>query len=150
MSKRIYLAGPIKGLKYKESNSWREYATNELSKFGIIGVSPLRCKDYLNNGEVVLAPDKNPLSCDRGIVTRDRWDVTQNCDAMLANFLDAKEVSIGTVCEYIWADMARKPVITIIEQKGNIHDHPMIREATGFRVKTLEEALEIAKAILNP
>ncbi len=150
MPRRVYLAGPIKGLTYKGCTSWRDYATKELERWEIIGVSPMRCREYLDNGQIIFEPDKNPLSCDRGIMIRDRWDVTQNCDIVLANLLDAEKVSVGTMFEYAWADMARKPVITVIEKEGNPHEHPMIREATGFRVETLEEGLYMARAILKP
>jgi nucleoside 2-deoxyribosyltransferase len=150
MSKKVYLAGPIKGLTYDKCNSWREYAIEELAKHNIIGVSPIRCKEYLNTGELLLGSYETPLSCDRGIVTRDRWDVTKNCDVMLVNLLGAEKISIGTMFEYAWADMARKPIITVIELEGNIHDHAFVRETTGFRVETLKQGLEIAVAILNP
>ncbi len=150
MPKKVYLAGPISGLTYNECNSWREYAIKELEKYGIIGVSPLRCKAYLNDGGIISKSDENPLSCDRGIFTRDRWDVMQNCDVLLANLLDAKEVSTGTMFEYAWADSIRNPIITIMESQGNVHEHTFVREATGFRVKTLEEAVKIAEAILLP
>ena len=149
MSKKVYLAGPIKGLTYGECTSWREYAIKELAKYDIIGISPMRFKEYKNTGTILKEPDNKPLSCDRGIITRDRWDVTKNCDIMLANLLGAKIVSIGTIFEYAWADMARKPIITIIEKEGNLHEHAMVREATGYRVETLEEGLYIARAILS-
>ena len=148
---KVYLAGPIRGLTYKECTSWRDYAIKELAKYGIIGVSPLRCKENLDNGEIILEQQKGmPLTSERGVITRDRWDVVQNCDIFLANLLGAKEVSIGTMIEYAWADIARKPIITVIEPQGNVHDHLMIREMTGFRVGRLEEGLYIARTILNP
>lgn len=148
--KRVYLSGPIMGLTYRGCNSWREYAIKELDKLGIVGVSPLRCKMYLDNGGILGDSDQLPLTCDRGIVTRDRWDVTQNCEVMLTNLLGAERVSIGTMFEYAWADMAKKPIVTIMEKQGNVHDHIMVRETTGFRVETLEEGLEIVRAILLP
>ena len=150
MSKKVYLAGPIRGLTYEGCNSWREYAIKELAEHNIIGISPMRCKEYLNTGELLLECDENPLSSSKGIVIRDRWDVTKNCDILLANLLGAEKVSIGTMFEYGWADAMRKPIITIMESQGNVHDHAFIKETTGFRVKTLEEALKIARAILNP
>ncbi len=73
--KLVYLAGPIKGLIYDDCTSWREYAIKELKKYGIIGVSPMRAKEYLDNGEILTAPDNRVLSCSRGIITRDKWDV---------------------------------------------------------------------------
>jgi nucleoside 2-deoxyribosyltransferase len=152
MPGKVYLAGPITGMTYEGCTSWREYAIKELKKYDILGISPMRCKEYLNDGSrefLRLKPDERPLTSDKGIVTRDRWDVTQNCDIILANLLEAKQVSIGTVFEYAWADMARKPIITVIESKGNPHEHPMVRETTGFRVETLEKGLYLARAILS-
>jgi len=37
-----------------------------------------------------------------------------------------------------------------MKPEGDLHDHSMVREITGFRVATLEEGLDIAKAILLP
>ena len=145
--KRVYLAGPIKGLNYNQCNDWREYAKKELEKEGIIGVTPMRAKEYLNTGQVIMDADENVITSQKGITMRDRWDVT-SCDVILGNFLGAKNVSIGTMIEYGWADSARKPIITVMEREGNVHDHPIIRELTGFRVESLDEGLYVAKAIL--
>ena len=148
MEKRVYLAGPIKGLVYNDVMSWREYAKVELAKYGIVGVSPFRAKEHLNHGEILKEPDDNIISCQKGLTVRDRWDV-MHCDLLLANFLGAKEVSKGTMIEYGWADAFRKPIITVIEKEGNVHDHPIVREITGFRVENLEEGLDVVRKILN-
>ena len=148
MEKRVYLAGPISFQKYEGCNGWREYARRELQKYGAIGVSPMRAKEYLNHGRIIVGSDNNVMSNDQGITARDRYDV-MSCDIMLANFLGAKEVSKGTMIEYGWADAFRKPIITIIEKEGNVHDHPIVRELTGFRVESLEEGLDVVRKILN-
>jgi len=146
--KTVYLAGPISGLDYNGCNSWREYALKQLEDLGISGISPMRYKNYLSEEKVISDEYNTALSCSRGLTTRDRFDSTR-CDVFLANLLKAKNVSIGTMIEYGWADLARKPIITVIEKKGNVHDHSIVRELTGFRVETLEEGLHIAKAILS-
>ncbi len=89
------------------------------------------------------------LSTNRGIMTRDRWDATR-CDVLLVNFVDAAQgkVSIGTCMEIAWADLKRIPIVCAME-KGNAHEHGMIFEALGYRVNTLDEALDIVKAILK-
>jgi len=51
--------------------------------------------------------------------------------------------------EYGWADASRKPIISVIEKEGNVHDHSIVRELTGFRVETLEDGLHVARALLN-
>ena len=158
--KRVYLAGPITGLSFEGCTDWREYAIKELGSVGITGLSPMRSKDYLQRERIVGdCYDDKVLSCARGIITRDRWDTTR-CDIILVNLLGAEQVSIGTVIEMAWADLSRTPSIVVMEptlpstgtpvRAGNIHEHSMIREMSGFRVETLEEGLNVAKAILLP
>ena len=147
--KIVYLAGPITGLSFDGCTDWREFAIKELSTVGITGLSPMRAKDYLRNERIVGdSYEDTVLSSSRGIITRDRWD-TNRCDVILVNFLGAEKVSIGTVMELAWADAARVPSIVVIEP-GNVHEHSMLREVTGFRVETLEEVLNVAKSILLP
>ena len=149
----VYLAGPITGTSYKNSNNWRDYAVKELAKYGLKGISPMRFKNYLSDEESIKdnydkEKEKSLLSGSRGITVRDRFD-TFRCDVFLANLLGAEKISIGTMIEYGWADSNKKPIITIIEKEGNPHDHSMIRELTGFRVENLDEGLYIARATLS-
>lgn len=151
MLRRVYLAGPISGLNYDGATEWREYATDELAKNGIQGMSPMRCKDYLKDmGDLSANVEEygkiNVMSSARGIMTRDRYDCT-NCDVLLVNLLGAERISVGTVMEIAWADLCRTPIVCVMEP-GNIHEHAMIDEAIGFRVSTLDEALAIVKGIL--
>lgn len=148
MEKRVYLAGPISGLSYGGCTDWREYAKSELAKEGIIGVSPMRAKEYLAEEMNIKDSYNTVLSCGKGITTRDRFD-TKNCNLVLANLLGAKKVSIGTVLEFGWADAYRNPIIAVMEKSGNPHDHAMIKELIGFRVETLDEGIHIAEAILS-
>lgn len=150
--KTVYLSGPITGLTYDEGKEWRTYAREALLGWGkedILGLDPLRGKDYLR-GEGVLT-DKylnlNPLSTPKGIVTRDRND-TMKADAMIVNLLGAERVSIGTVLEIGWADAARVPIVLVMED-GNIHDHAMVRELAGFVTTDLDEAIRVVLTILG-
>jgi len=150
--KIVYMAGPITGLSYSGSTNWRILFKNLLKSTEdlLVGLSPLRAKDYLAEElEIKDHYAEHPLSSQRGITTRDRNDV-MNCDLLLVNLLGAKTVSIGTVMEIAWADMLRKPIVLVIEKEGNLHDHAMIREVTGYRVESLADALPIIKAILLP
>jgi nucleoside 2-deoxyribosyltransferase len=148
--KTVYLSGPISGLRYAEAREWRDVAAESLAEEGIVALTPLRGKNFLEkiDGPLLKAghPTK-PLSTPKGIVTRDRWDAMR-CDVMLVNLLGATDVTIGTMIEYGWADAARNPIITVMEPEGNIHDHAFIREMSGYVVDTLEEGIAIAKAIL--
>lgn len=148
MEKSVYLGGAIRGLSYRGSTDWREYAKQELAKHGIVGISPMRAKEFLKNETRIEGSYDPVIASQSGIVSRDRFDV-QSCSIMLANLLGLEQISLGTMVEYGWADAYRKPIIIVIEKQGNPHDHNFIRELTGFRVETLDEGLYVAKAILT-
>ncbi len=165
--KTIYLAGPIAGLDYAGATSWREYVKHRISHtfFSTFSkatavsnpievLSPMRGKNHLSDVKEFSSngDEYKPfgvLSSNRGIITRDRWD-TMRCDVLLVNLLGAKKVSIGTVMEIAWADSKRTPIVCAMEESGNPHEHGMVTEAIGFRVETLDEAINIVKGILLP
>lgn len=143
----VYLAGPITGLTYEGASDWREWVAARFPAY-IVAVSPLRGKDYLPRGTALADHYEPALSTTKGITTRDRFDVMR-ADLILVNFLGATRVSIGTVMEIAWADMLRKPIVVAMEP-GNIHEHGMLKESSGFIVPSLEEAIEVIKAVLDP
>tara|TARA_Y100000310_G_scaffold336580_1_gene421526 strand:- start:656 stop:1114 length:459 start_codon:yes stop_codon:yes gene_type:complete len=146
---RVYLAGPINHQTYDESIGWRAEAEDQLAHYGIEALSPLRGKEWLKDVGVILDSYENtPLTSQRGITTRDRFDV-QSSDVVLANFLGAKLASCGTPIEFGWADANDIPVVMVMESEGNPFDHPMMREIAGFRVETLDAGLLIVRALLN-
>lgn len=150
MNGTVYLAGPITGLTFEGCTDWREYAKGKLAEDGIVGFSPLRCKEYLAERGVMdaMGYDDAPLSSPKGITTRDRWDVLTR-DVVLVNLVGAESVSIGTVMEVAWADLARKPVVVAMDE-GNVHTHAMLTHAAGFIVPSLLEAIAITKALIMP
>lgn len=148
----IYLAGPISGLTYDGAVDWRNTVKETLddaSKGQIQCLSPMRHKDYLLNESKIKDDYEQILSSQRGITARDRFDATR-CDLLFVNFLGAKKVSIGTVLEIAWADSQRIPIILVMEDENNPHEHSMVRELCPFRVNNLEEGIEIAYKILMP
>lgn len=145
----VYLAGPITGCSYGGCTDWREYVMNKLPQ-GLVGLSPMRSKQYLTQETTVADQyDEKVLSSQRGIFARDMWDC-RRCDAILINLLDAERVSIGTVMEVAWARAFDKPVVLVMENEGNIHEHSMLREACPFRVETVDEGIEVLKALFVP
>lgn len=147
--KTVYLAGPITGLTYDDGQDWRLRAAAQLDQLGVRALSPLRGKDYLRSfGKL---EDQyvgvHALSEPAGIVTRDRNDCTKS-DVVLANFLGAERVSIGTVMECAWADLARVPLVLVMEP-DNIHQHAMVRQVAGYIVDDLDEAVAITATILG-
>jgi hypothetical protein len=64
------------------------------------------------------------------------------------NFLGSRRVSIGSVMEIAWADAWRKPIVVVMD-KGQLHDHSMIREVAGFVCRDLDEAIGAAVMVLS-
>lgn len=172
--KKIYLAGPIAGLSYNESAlGWREFVDDQLTgyygpkkMYGDNGIqlscySPMRGKSFLRDVKKDQILDKleykdSPVSTTLGILGRDRYDTT-GADVVFMNLLGAKAVSIGTMVELGWADMARRPVILCMEKPGsigdglsNIHEHLFVQGLITYRVDNLLDGIACAKLILLP
>lgn len=160
---QIYLAGPITGCTYQGCTSWREAFKEMLAK-AMAGpdwrpeevrcLSPMRAKDYLDQVGIINkdypSVEFGPLSCSRGIMTRDFFDCCR-ANILVTNLLGASVVSIGTVMEIAWAYQNNTPNIVIMEPDNkNLHEHPMIWEAIGFRVESLQQAADTAVAVLWP
>ena len=152
IERKIYLAGPISGVSWDTATEWRRDFSKKLQRISPVlhAASPLRKKEYLSGRESIatfVEESLSPLSTARGIMTRDHWDCMDS-HLIVANLLGTQRVSIGTVMEIAWAHAYRKPLILVMEKTGNPHDHPMITEATGFRVDNLDDAVHLCGAIL--
>jgi nucleoside 2-deoxyribosyltransferase len=154
--KTIYLAGPIDGQTYSEATKWRNDLKEALHYDGIKAIDPMRSQTYLADIEGPLTSCKIAASMKEDelsvtashITTADRFDCT-NCDFIIVNLLGAKKVSIGTMIEVGWANANNIPVILVIEQEGNIHEHPILDECSGFRVDCLEKARRLISELLS-
>lgn len=146
---KIYLAGPISGCTFEECTDWRDHFIEMIPK-SVQCLSPMRGKSFLKDKGIINGSyeEDGPFATRRGIMTRDFFDCNR-VDIVVANLLNAESVSIGTCMEIAWAYQSRTPLIAIMEE-GNIHEHPMILEAIGFRVDSIEKAAFIAKTILWP
>jgi len=146
---KVYLAGTISGLTFDGAQGWREEFRTKIHP-DIECYSPLRGKDYLTiRGPLEGSYDEYPLSTDRGITHRDRFDCTGS-ELVVCNLLGATRVSIGTMIELGWADANRVPVVLVMERSANIHDYPMVREIASFRVDNLQDAMKITEIVLLP
>jgi nucleoside 2-deoxyribosyltransferase len=152
---KVYLAGPIQSLTYDESEDWRNLVIASMPS-DIVCYSPLRSKQFLRaygvlgeGGEGADTYPESPLATSRGIMSRDHMDCSK-ADLVLCNLMGAKRVSIGTMFELAWTFSYRVPLVVCMEPKGNMHDHPMVRESINFRAQSVEEGIELTKAILLP
>ena len=150
--KQVYLAGPITGLSYADArNGWRRDVADMLFPH-VDCLSPMRAKEFLAKEENLRGDPgmyDNVLASSKGILTRDFNDVSV-CDAIIANFIGATKVSIGTCVEFGFAHALRKPVILVMEPPAwkNVHDHAFLDQIAGYRVDNLNDAAFIAKSLL--
>lgn len=150
----VYLAGGIAGLTGKGATDWRHEASELLEARGIESLDPMRAKYALSVQDRISTDFHDYADCGafftaKGIMTRDFNDV-KRCDALLVNLLGLEKPSLGTIMELAWAYALQKPAVVAIEASGNPHDnHPMIHEAMGFRVTTLDEAIDSIAVILG-
>ncbi len=150
MKYHVYLSGPITGLTYDDGDDWRKEAA-KLFNENITPLNPLRCKEWARDIGIIddTAGDKHPwMASDQFIGTRDAWD-TMRCDVMLVNLIGATQVSIGTVLEIGMAHAASVPIFIAMEDKGNCHEHGMIRAYTTMRFNNIFEAVAATNALLS-
>lgn len=148
---KVYLAGPITGLTFDESEDWRREMQAAFSEIGVAAVSPLRGKNYLKDvGKISGGQDyPHPMSTDKGVINRDAHDV-RTSDLVIANVLGAEVASPGTCVEIGIALEAKVPTIVVMEADGsNPHDRHMIRGAVGWVVHDLDDAFKIAATVLG-
>lgn len=176
--KKIYLAGPITGCNYNSARfGWRQDFKNALDTVQAVKhtehiqcYSPMREKEFLEKDQCIGAElnyeSLHGFGTPQGILTRDHNDVKE-CDAMIACFLGATRVSIGTCIEIGFAHAYRKPLILVMEPAAfedgldgdksirgtvvkNVHDHVFLRACAGYCVPTLKHAADIAFSLLTP
>ena len=148
----VYLCGPIAGCTYEEARyGWRRDLADMFEK-GIPVLSPMRQEGHLAevSGPIgTFAPDRKAIATQRAIVAKDKLDLHQ-CSIVVANFLGAESVSIGSVAEIGYASAIGKPIVVVMEPTGNIHDHLFIREMADIRVESIDEAADVVNALLIP
>jgi len=152
----VYLIGPVKGCSYDTATNWRDEVV-KMFPSEITVLSPMRGKDFLRGTahldiqSQVVAHDivARHLTTPRGITLRDRFDVMR-ADAVLGNFLGADKISIGSIFEIAWADLCKIPIILAMEDRGNQHEHPMVRECAWHIFPELEQAVRCVSGILLP
>lgn len=143
----VFLSGPITGLNFSDSVSWRNEVISKFPK-NIIGFSPMRGKDHLKNEIDIKDHYDHILSQPKSINRMDYFDVKRS-DAILVNLLGTKRISIGTVMEIAWAYEMGKPIVIAME-KNNMHQHAMINECADFVVDNLDLAIEVIVHLLIP
>ena len=146
----VYLAGPIAGTKFKDCVDWRKHFVRHMPP-SITCLSPMRGKEACFSNDELIEPkayDDHVLATDEGILSRDFFDC-HRADLIVVNLKGATRVSIGTVMEIAWGHARKIPMVFIMEEEGNLHDHPMIRAARSFRVDGANEAFRLVRTILD-
>ncbi len=139
----VYLSGPITGCSENQAAHWRMHVRVRLGP-GLVTIDPMRdAVDFsiLSEHHMDDAARLRSLLHGREILERNRFDIAR-CDVLLANFLGAQRISIGSVGELFWADAFRKPVIVVREAHHNLHDHGLINAIAFLTFDKLDSAIE--------
>lgn len=149
---KVYLAGPLSGLSFKDCVNWREEVARKLAG-RYMCLSPMRGKDSLkdvwDDTKVAQGYGDGPYtpSSSQALFRRDHYDV-HRCDILLANLLPAKKASIGTMMEIAWAYEAGKFVLLVMDQE-NIHNHAFVIQSASLIVPGVQMAIEYLMGVLN-
>jgi nucleoside 2-deoxyribosyltransferase len=141
---RVYLSGPITGLKKSDIQLWRERAFSLLSP-SVQVIDPARSyyDETKSFEKKTISEEMQRLRHGRFIVDRNK-NLIKDCHVVLANFLGARtRVSIGSVGELHWADAFGKPIILVRHTHGNVHDHAMLNAIASEICFDLETACEV-------
>jgi nucleoside 2-deoxyribosyltransferase len=147
--KTVYLAGPITDCNNVEANDWRAVMSEELGRWNIRGISPLRCEPLHGERYTLGTPDPR-FGVPRAIASKNFLDV-QMCDMTLCylpKYINERRLSIGTIIELAWAHALRKPTILVSDYPFVI-DHPVVQANAGWIVSTLDEGVDIVTGILG-
>ena len=149
---KVYLAGPIAGLTFNQAQDWRDYAAEMIEGYDlpIRCFSPLRGKEYLDNGNIIgmQAYDEHVLSSAKGVIARDGNDV-RTCDLLFVNVDGVTSISGGTAWELGVAWALNKIVVMVAANDGNPYlKHLILSQVPAFIVPTLDEGIAVTKAVL--
>ena len=143
---KIYCVHPISGLDATSVFNYYDRIQKTLESYGYIVFSPMYAKNELRTEIKFRESDyRNPTCTNHAIFRRDSFMVNQS-DVVFANFLSAKNVSVGSCMELAWASWLHKHTIVIME-KENPHRHAFILEAADIVFETEEEALIYLKTL---
>jgi nucleoside 2-deoxyribosyltransferase len=147
----VYLAGPITHAgSYEGATEWRERVEAWLEDLGILALSPMRGKAFLQSNFDLKADGSfdHILSTPKAIVARDHFDV-RRADVMLVYMPSWSDVaSIGTSIEFGWAHEQGTPIV-FVRQDGSVHDHAMLNEMAAYITEDLEEGVALVDALIG-
>jgi hypothetical protein len=146
MKYRAYLSGPVTDTSLSELSNWRsDFARSLGPRWDVF--DPTRGPVVTQRLSTVSNAPINPgyKEFARDMVGRNRATIS-NCDLLVANFLGAREISLGSVGEVFWADAYRKQILVIRESQGNRHDHLIMNELATWIVDSLPEAVAVVHA----
>jgi nucleoside 2-deoxyribosyltransferase len=145
----VYLCGPITGTPLGEAVGWRRAVAETLAGVAQV-IDPTRYSpDTTRRSDSAATREltEERLLRGRRTVERDQADVRRS-DLVLACFLGARSVSIGSVGEMFWADAMGKPIVVVREEE-NVHNHDMLNAIAGWIFTDLDAAIVEVKRLIN-
>lgn len=137
----VYLCGPITGVPLREAVGWRRAVAEALAGSAQVIDPTHYAPDTTRRSDsaATRALTEERLLRGRRTLERDQADVRRS-DLVLACFLGAKSVSIGSVGEMFWAHTMKKPIVLVREDE-NVHNHDMLNAIAGWVFTDLDAAI---------
>jgi hypothetical protein len=145
---KIYCVHPISGLCADDVFTYYEETKSTMEKLGYDVFVPMFGKGFMRTETEFKAHDySSPLTKNHSIFNRDKWMVKQS-DILYANFMGAKNISIGSMMELAWGSDSDKQVVVVMEE-DNVHMHAFVLEAATIVFHSEAEALEYLRQIIQ-
>lgn len=149
MAMKVYCVHPISGLSYNEVLIYYKEINEYLKGLGYDVLCPMTGKEELITEKKfkTVGYENSPVSSSHAIFERDKWMVLQ-ADIIFANFVNAKEISIGSCMELAWASLLNKQTVVIMG-KDNKHQHAFVIEASDIIFDNLEKGKDYMKKLIQ-
>lgn len=135
---KVYLAGPILGMTPEAAYAWRYETSDSLREAGynVFIPKPTGCK--VEDG--VYVEDLEEGANVEDIFYEDYGELL-TCGSVLANFLGAERVSIGTLIELTLAYELGKEVL-VVTDLGNVNNHPFMSLLADYIFMSTSDAIK--------
>ena len=141
---KVYLAGPITGLKVNDANDWRVSPSGHLRAMGMVPVDPLRSEPPGIDGTYMGTYADIKYGTAKAIASKNLLDV-KSADVVLAympQYLNPDWPSVGTLAELFIAHALGKPTILVTDEP-RLLKHPLVQAASSWILPTLDDAMEL-------
>lgn len=159
---RVYLSGPMTGLRWGTAAKRASYVRGRLEAMGCSVYSPSEVEALHHDPDMVIGSDadmksRHPLAQREAFFAIDKGEVFRS-DTVFVDLRRARRPTIGADFEMAWAHVENK-LMVIVVKKDSVYDrHPFTRACGAVVFHELDDALlwlehylrQLGEPILEP